>query len=455
MMVLEKSSKTDTPEPFIAFLLSSMLLLLTPSAVALIIMATVSWPAGHWRLALLAVVAAITIFIARSRIRRIRYLLRTLSGLLEALREGDYTLRGKAGTPLGSVIYDVNVLATHLQRQRIHLEESLHLMNKTLNALGGAVLVFDDKRTLRFLNPAAAALLNIPMDAAMGCDAMALGLDMHLDSPRPHTQTWSFPSSPRRLHVYSSQLVYEGRKGSLLVINDIEHVLRDEERTAWQRLLRVLSHEVNNSLAPISSIADTLRVFAAKHALTDAFRVDLVEGLDVIADRAAALNRFLSGYSRLNRLPAPDRRDIDLGELVRRIVRLEPGRAEAEPGSALVINADPDQIEQALLNLLKNAIEASTESREYVRVRWREEQGHAIVEVIDAGVGPPPSENLFVPFFTTKPGGSGIGLALARAIAEMHQGYVSLEARPEGAGAIARLVVAAHPSDEGKLPGSP
>ena len=202
----------------------------------------------------------------------------------------------------------------------------------------------------------------------------------------------------------------------------------------------MLGHEVNNSLAPIQSMAETLATLVAREPMPADWREDFHSGLDVIGKRAAALGRFLSGYSRLARLPPPHKRDVDVAGLVEKVVRLEQRlRVRIEAGVALVVQADPDQLEQALINLLRNAVEASLSSDGGVVVRWRRDGERALVEILDDGLGLPASDNLFVPFFTTKPGGSGIGLALARQIAEAHEGGVSLSPRGDAPGVIAQL----------------
>jgi nitrogen fixation/metabolism regulation signal transduction histidine kinase len=390
-----------------------------------------------WLLAIAVLLA--TALIARWQHRRVVYPLYTLSGLLEALREGDYSLRGVQGGVLGGAIYDITALADRLQKERLQFEDASRLLGKTLAALDSAVFVFDHDARLRLLNPAAQHLLRSDRPGLLGRRADEIGLDALLAAPGAQVIRHAFPGRSGRFEIRHAPLRNEGRSGRLLVINDVGRVLREEERQAWQRLLRVLGHEVNNSLASIHTLAGTLATLVAREPLAEDWREDARGGLQVIGNRAESLGRFLAGYSKLAALPPPQKRDLDLAILVPAVARQEQRLAvRIEPGPPLPVQADPDQLEQALINLLRNAVEASLPSRGEVVVRWRGEGDCALVEILDEGPGLPGSDNLFVPFFTTKPGGSGIGLALVRQIAEAHEGGVSLRAR-EGAGAIAQL----------------
>jgi nitrogen fixation/metabolism regulation signal transduction histidine kinase len=402
---------------------------------------------------IVAVAVAFTLWLLRWHQRRIAYPVYTLTGLLEALREGDYSLRGTRDGVLGDVIYDVNALASQLKRERLQFEESTYLLRKTLAALDTAVLVFDDDRRLLLLNPAARRLLKDAERPALGLDAGRLGLTPLLTGPSSQVCRYTFPERTGRFEIRHAPLRSEGRGAQLLVVNDVGRVLREEERQAWQKLLRVLGHEANNSLAPIQSIAATLASLATREPLPDDWRDDFRSGLSVIQHRSEALTRFLSGYGRLARLPPPDLRRVDLAALVTKVVKLEqrlPVRIER--GGSLAVRADPDQLEQALINLLRNAVEAVPQDGGAVSLRWRRDAARAVIEVQDNGPGPPPANDLFVPFYTTKPTGSGIGLALVRQIAEAHDGGAALIERPDPPGALAQLWL---PLDEPPFAGDP
>lgn len=384
--------------------------------------------------------ATVTALLVRWQYRRLMFPLYTLSGLLEALREGDYTLRGASTSVLSEVMYDFNALADRMQRERVQFEEATHLLSKTLSALDSAVFTFDDKQRLRLANPAGQRLLATEGEHLFHKSATELGLAQWLSGPPAGVLTHAFPAKTGRFEVRHTLLRSAGHSGHLLVINDVSRVLREEERQAWQRLLRVLGHEVNNSLAPISSMAGTLSTLVKREPLPPDWREDFYGGLDVIADRAASLARFLASCSQLAGLPPPNMRTLDFYELADRLVRLEQRLLiQCESTEHVLLQADPDQLAQALINLLRNAVEATQATGGGVRLRWRCAAARLVIEVEDDGPGPPETRNLFTPFFTTKAEGAGIGLALARHIAEAHEGGLTLSARPDAQGALACL----------------
>lgn len=366
----------------------------------------------------------------------------TLSNLLEALREGDYSLRGsraRRGDAIGDVVWEVNALSQTLREQRLRAEEASTLLGKIIAAIDIAIFSFDHRQCLHLINPAGERLLAVRSAEVAGQSADALGLCECLEADQAVVRR-TFRGGAGSFDVRRFRFRQSGLPYDLLVITDLSRVLREEQQQTWQRLIRVLGHELNNSLAPIKSMAATLAGLVARPNLPDDWRDDAQEGLRVIGDRAEALNRFMIGYANLARLPPPRLREVELAPLLARLMRLEQRLpVRLIEGPVLVARLDPDQLEQALINLLRNAADAALPQHGGVQVQWSEAKGRLRIEVIDEGLGLAGSDNLFVPFFTTKPGGSGIGLVLARQIVEAHGGGLTLRNREDRSGCIARI----------------
>lgn len=369
--------------------------------------------------------------------------LQTLSSLLSALREGDYSIRARSARPddaLGEVIVEVNELGATLREQRLGALEATALLRTVMAEIDVAIFTVDDERRLGLVNRAGERLLAQPAERLLGRPADDLGLGECLTGETPRTAQLMFPGGIGRWGVARGMFREGGRPHQLLVLTDLSRALREEERQAWQRLLRVLGHELNNSLTPIRSVAGSLASLVGREPLAEDWKEDVQGGLAVIASRAEALTRFMESYSRLARLPQPKLQPLDLGACVRRVVDLETRmRVEVRPGPELGVQADSDQLEQLLINLIRNAVDAANETGGGVSVAWTREGAFAEVRVEDEGPGLSSTSNLFVPFFTTKPGGSGIGLALSRQIAEAHGGALTLNNRPDVRGCVATL----------------
>ena len=378
--------------------------------------------------------------------RYVIYHLQTLSNLMEALREGDYSLRGwraRYSDSLGEVMREVNSLSETLRAERLGAREASALLMKIVDVIDISVFAFDAHRRLRLVNPAGERLLGRSETALRDHTAARLGLEPFLDGPDQQTLQHRFPAGSGRWDIRHARFREGGIPHDLLVITDLSRALREEERKAWQRLIRVIGHELNNSLAPIKSMTGTLHKLVSRDPLPGDWREDMAGGLDVIGNRADALGRFMTAYSMLARLPAPKRQPVDIRQLVERVAALDDRVPITMKGESVIAHIDPDQVEQMLINLVKNAIDAAEQTDGEVEVTWQREGENLRIEVTDTGPGISNPDNLFVPFFTTKPGGTGVGLVLCRQIAEAHGGSLVLENRNDGDGCVARTEIPA------------
>ncbi|HEY1435189.1 MAG TPA: ATP-binding protein [Thermoanaerobaculia bacterium] len=395
----------------------------------------------RWTLTVL-VVGAWLAFSQALRERVVRPL-QTVSNLLAAMREEDFSIRARgarADDPLGEVLVEVNALAETLREQRLGALEATALLSKVMAEIEVAVFAFDDAGLLRLVNRFGERLLGQPEPRLRGRRAEELGLAAFLAEGAPQILDATFAGGAGRWEIRETVFRLGGAPHRLLVLADVSRPLREEERQAWQRLIRVLGHELNNSLAPIQSIAGSLQKLTADPDPPADWRSDLGQGLAVIASRAEALSRFTSAYARLARLPPPRRAPVAIDALVHRVTGLETRLAVGViPGPAVLVPADADQLEQLLINVVRNAVDAALETRGGVALGWKRGATAIEIWVADDGPGLPKTTNLFVPFFTTKPGGSGIGLVLSRQIAEAHDGSLTLENRQGHRGCIARL----------------
>jgi two-component system nitrogen regulation sensor histidine kinase NtrY len=398
----------------------------------------------QWTIDLLLVI--LWLGIALNLKQRIVRPLQTLSNILAAIREGDYSIRGRralSGDALGEVMLEVNDLGQTLREQRLGAMEATALLRTVMAEIDVVVFAFDGDQRLRLVNRAGEKLLAQPATRLLDRTSTELGLDECLNLPEtagPQTIQMVFPGGVGRWDIRHSTFREGGAQHQLLVLTDLSQTLREEERTAWQRLLRVLGHELNNSLAPIKSVAGSLADLMSKTPEPDDWREDMQRGLGVISSRADSLARFVESYSKLARLPPPRLEPLQIATLVSRVASLErrlPVRVMVGPD--LTVRGDDVQLEQLLINLIRNAVDASMETQGTVEVGWMQNNGQVEVWISDEGLGLASTANLFVPFFTTKTEGSGIGLVLSRQIAEAHGGTLTLENRRRTRGCEARL----------------
>jgi two-component system nitrogen regulation sensor histidine kinase NtrY len=383
--------------------------------------------------------------------------LQTLSNVIGALREEDYAFRARgerADDALGELAREVNALADMLQEQRVGALEAAALLRRVVVAMDAPVLGFDPAGVLRLVNPAAERLFGLSSLMSTGNSAAALGLGAIYAEQDEGVVVLEKDNRSVRWMVHRSTFRQRGVPHTLILLSDVSAALREEERQAWQRLIRVLGHEINNSLAPIKSIAGSLRARALAQGIDDGG--DLEHGLRIIEGRAESLHRFVQAYRQLAQLPPPKLNSVPLRPLVERTLALETRLAvELRGGPDVTLRIDPDQMEQLLINLVRNGVEAAQTSRErsgvaqpvqpHVALHWQITSSHIAIAIEDNGLGITNPSNLFVPFYTTKSGGSGVGLALARQIAEAHGGSVTLVNRPQG-GCRATILLPVSPS---------
>ena len=420
------------------------------SFIALILLWTGSLSSGSaWTLTFL--ILSLWLGFALSLRHRVVFSLQTLSNLLAAMREEDFSIRARGARPddaMGEVMIEVNALSTMLREQRLGALEATGLLRTIIEEIDLAIFTFDHQTKLRLVNRAGERLLGRPLERLLGSTAVELGLAGCLEGESARTMDLAFPGASGRWSMRRGSFRQGGLPHQLVVLSDLSRTLRDEERQAWQRLIRVLGHELNNSLAPIQSVAQGLESgLNAANQLPELqagpaapILQDLQEGLAIIRSRTEALGRFMAAYSRLARLPKPKHLPVPVGEWVHRTAKLETRvKVCIKEGPRAIISADVDQLEQLLINLIRNAADAALETHGGVQVGWITQGSQVEVWVIDDGPGIPNTANLFVPFFTTKPAGSGIGLVLSRQIAEAHGGQLTLENRIDARGCEARL----------------
>jgi two-component system, NtrC family, nitrogen regulation sensor histidine kinase NtrY len=421
------------------------------SLIALILLWTGDYSSRTiWTLALLIV--GLWLGFAFSVRNRVVFSLQTLSNLLAAMREEDFSVRARGASrddAMGEVMIEVNSLSETLREQRLGALEATALLRTVMEEIDVAIFTFDNENKLRLVNRAGERLLARPVERLLGFTAAELGLGASLEGDAVRTMELTFPGGSGRWGMRRGSFRQAGLRHHLVVLSDLSRALRDEERQAWQRLIRVMGHELNNSLAPIQSVAQSLEsglnslrneADNLQPEVNRALLDDIQQGFGIIRSRTEALGRFMAAYSRLARLPAPKLAPVSVRDWISRVAKLETRvKVKIQEGPEVTISGDADQLEQLLINLLHNAADAVLECGTQASVGWASQDSQLEVWVRDDGPGIQNTANVFVPFFTTKPGGTGIGLALSRQIAEAHGGTLTLENRRGSRGCEARL----------------
>lgn len=470
------SSTSVAPRPVVGFRiprfrfevrLTGLLLLLVFPALLIAGIMLFSMPGSFvLRLGAWIALAVVLAWLGSAVFRHIVRPLQTLSNVVAALRENEYSFRARevgAGDALGDLAAQINELARDLRTRRHRESETFALLERVVETMDLPVFAFDASSSLQLINPAAMKLLNAPSESLLHRSAASLRLGEALVCPDNSIVAISMHAREGQWMVRRSKFYQNGMPHTLLLLSDVSGVLREQERRAWQRLIRVLAHEVNNSLTPIKSIAGSLRAriqhignhakYAGKDPSTSRMQekasmntVDLEHGLAIIEERAESLNRFLQAYTQLAKLPPPQKAKVSIGPLLARVCNLETRLKVAHFNEEIDVFADAAQLEQALINLIRNAVDAALQfaSERYpadVSVTCRSKDQRICFLVEDNGPGVANPANLFIPFYTTKPGGTGIGLVLARQIIEAHGGTLTLTNRENVRGCCATILI--------------
>lgn len=388
----------------------------------------------------------LTVFAVSSVWRDTQYQFRSLHNLLDAVVNGDYSLRGANSIrdgAFGELIATINALANTMQRQRLQSEESQLLMLKVVDQIDVAIIAWNQNRQIQLINPAAKDLLGVhnkldEQSGNFGSIPDSLIFAINMPTGTTDVKNITFEASQGRFRVHREHFISEGRTQSLLFITNVSNILRLEEQRAWRNLVRVLSHEINNSLTPLKSFSSTLIKQVELREQDAELKSELVEGMSVIGDRAESLRDFVQSYHKIAQLPEPDKKKTDISELMHRLAKLFPQTEIRLEGSKAVVEIDAAQIEQVVINLIKNSIEASSET-DPVEIVWKIEGSQLQIQIVDSGEGILNPENLFTPYYTTKVSGSGIGLVFCQQVIEAHGGYMDVSNRLEHQGCVVKI----------------
>jgi len=394
--------------------------------------------------------------------------LRTSTNLISAMQAGDHAIRanhyeGQGALKEFNLVF--NGLSSVLAEQELISKERQVLLDIVIKQIDVAIVAVNKNSNIILMNPAAEKLFSCHFDEVSGWPISTLGLQDVLTHESRQVTEFEIKAHKKKVFIHTDEYFEQGDRHKLVFITDIQKLLHEEERQAWQKLLRVLSHEINNSLTPIASLSDTLiRLIVNQKSLmteqtisennssagnssidnTELFE-DLEEGLAVIAERAQSLNEFLLRYQEFSCLPKPEKTLFELADLLKSMLLLFDDHNIQLSGQPLVIYGDEKQLQQVLVNLIKNAQQAMLDnSRGIITIEWQQKDDTIAINIADQGTGINNADNIFVPFYTTKTDGCGIGLVFSRQIIVNHGGNLTLANRVDEQGAVANIVLPIH-----------
>ena len=376
---------------------------------------------------------------------------KTVANILMSFREGDYSIRASAknqNDAVGLVLNELNSIADYLHHSRRAEFASRKLMQRLLAEIDVAVFLFDNHFNLVMVNAYGAKLYGRSESDLLGNSIADLELTFAQFSAHSSSHEHQFPKQKSRWLVKNSGYRQHGLAHQIILLADIGENLRAEELVAWQKLIRILSHEINNAMTPLKTTAGSMNRILKKDALPQNWRENFLEGIQIIDQRVDNLTRLVSSYAQVSRLPQPNKKQFSLKPLLLRVqASFQPQNIQLQLASELDIElkADAAQLEQVLINLLKNSLEANKANgkndadTETVLIHAKANAEQLTMTLRDNGAGIENLDNLFIPYFTTKVTGNGIGLFVSRQIIEAHGGSIDLRNRKDHQGCIATI----------------
>jgi nitrogen fixation/metabolism regulation signal transduction histidine kinase len=346
---------------------------------------------------------------------------------------------------------DFEKLSTKLQTKRFEYMHNESFLSEFIKELNLPILVLDHHQQIYSANHAVETLLQSPVINWLGKKASTLGLFFEQGKWQHNDNS----ELSQRFELTHHVIKRSGRNYQLLVLFSIEQQLRANEKQVWQRLIRVLNHEVRNSLTPIYSMTQSLQEMKLTGPLTPEQAVLEKNILQVIEKRSLQLLEFVENYSAFSKLAPAKMLRVTPQYISQRMQAIFPKVLIKFGSNLLPFSADAGQLEQALINLIKNAFEAAgtdVVNKEGVQVemQWQQSPSRTVINIIDNGQGITNNDNLFVPFYSTKTQGSGIGLIISREFIRNQNGDLTLKNRKDAQGAVAcvsLVTVATNPSE--------